>query len=315
MPAGKKVISGQPLSIPADAYNSFIDAAADMRSRHNSNDVNKEPLTGQPTILIRNDSEHDVDRFGILGLGRSLILPENNLDEFQNQVSFSGVLPDTADHKNKFVILTEPVASGEIGRGLITGISLIHIQVDKDDHTHATIRTGITGLFSMKSSDLGLARILWREGGMGSQWAIVAIGGSGGGGGSTVQQFQIISTIFDDVWLCRTLDGETVGNTDIFVAKPYLLRRSPFHLTGQVRFGGISYEYSYQNVHRTAIRFNGVGGSEIQVIIPKIIPGDVIYASKISLNLAAFKKPFGEEPPEWLDDNRDGRAWARRFEQ
>ncbi len=193
MASGKKVIPGQSLNIPAADYNSFIDAANDLKTRQQSTDFNRESLTEQHTVLIRNDTGQIINRFGIVGLGRSLILPENNLDEFQNQISFTGVLPGVA-HENKFAILIEPLEPDELGSGLITGVSLVHVQVDNDDHNHAIVRSGITGLSSMKSSGSGLARILWREGGIGLQWAIVALGGAGGDSGTT-NRFATVSSI------------------------------------------------------------------------------------------------------------------------
>src|SRR5437667_12137603 len=58
------------------------------------------------------------------------------------------------------------------------------------------------------------------------------LGGGEGSGGSAARQYVLISASNPDYFVCRTWDdsGETPrsGGTDIFIAKPFHLRQSPF---------------------------------------------------------------------------------------
>lgn len=112
----------------------------------------------------------------------------------------------------------------------------------------------------------------------------------------------------DYLW-CRTWDAdtETEGDEDVFVAKPWLLRRSPFE--GAVR-EGIEYTYT-GNVSRTARRI-GTSKTEKQAIVDVYAIGDVITAtSPIKGGMGVI---VGEVPLVWLA-RTEGRAWARIFDQ
>lgn len=119
-----------------------------------------------------------------------------------------------------------------------------------------------------------------------------------------VQQFKVVS-VQQDYLVCRTWNGTEQGDSDVFVALPYLLRRTPFD--GAAR-NGISYSYG-DNVSRTA---SLSGEDEAQVMVPSYVAGDVIYAVRnsaggtgVTANAAAV---------QWLDLNVDGRAWAKEAE-
>ena len=116
-----KVQSGQKFEIPAAAYNSFVDAAMDLRRRNayvGQKAQSSPPPTG--TVLVRNDSGVSLNRFSVLGIDAPIIMPTNNENEFKNRIALSCVTPaDT--HTGKFVILAEPLAIGAIGRAYIDG--------------------------------------------------------------------------------------------------------------------------------------------------------------------------------------------------
>jgi len=69
----KKVQTGDPLVVPAQAYNAFVDAAKDFqqRTRH----VGQQATPGYRCagiVLVKNESGEDRDRFDVLGLGERL---------------------------------------------------------------------------------------------------------------------------------------------------------------------------------------------------------------------------------------------------
>lgn len=99
------------------------------------------------------------------------------------------------------------------------------------------------------------------------------------------------------------------------VAKPYLFRRTPFH--GKTRDG---IEYTYTDTTKRIAKKTIPGNpptvtEEKQVIIPKYVKGDVIYAigrvfgPKDEYRLSSTGADIIET--HWLDLNVDGRYWAK----
>lgn len=186
----KKVQRGDPLRIPAETFNTFIDAAKDFRARTQNRGTQPQPEFQQSGIvLVKNGSAEDLSRFEVLGIDRPIILPSENLLSFQNQLAFIGVKPDEAQHSGRFIVLQEPLRAGMIGRGLLSGITPIRLNVLDEDHEWADVEQDETD--SLKTDDAGSAFILWKEppgaGGYGGygygygyygnlRWALVRIG-------------------------------------------------------------------------------------------------------------------------------------------
>ena len=123
--------------------------------------------------------------------------------------------------------------------------------------------------------------------------------------GTEAQQLRITETSGADHVVAETWDGETAGSI-IYVAKPYLLRQTPFD--GETR-NSISYVYTDANT-RTASK---AGESDItEVITTSYQIGDIIYAmSPIAGGLAVTITIDGlPVNPTWLDINVDGRVWS-----
>ncbi len=173
----KKVQSGQPLVIPASAYNAFIDAALDFRQRTAHLGQGAQSSFSQASIvLVRNDSGSNQNRMSVLGVDTPIIDPSANEEEFKNRVALSCVAPAADTHEGKFVVLAEPIASGKIGRAYAAGVCPVKIDVPDEDHEwrYAEIADGVTA--NLKVSMQGSAGILWRVGGTGVQWAVVRLG-------------------------------------------------------------------------------------------------------------------------------------------
>ncbi|MGH9896441.1 MAG: hypothetical protein ACREA0_31480, partial [bacterium] len=63
----RKVKSGDPLNIPASAYNAFVDAAVDLRQRqHNAAGDPQRLRRDNDVILVLNSTGSTVNRFGVL---------------------------------------------------------------------------------------------------------------------------------------------------------------------------------------------------------------------------------------------------------
>lgn len=106
-----------------------------------------------------------------------------------------------------------------------------------------------------------------------------------------------VTAVLDDTLTCTGLDGADVG-TEFVVAKPFRLRKTPFH---NKTIGGRA--YVYQSATNRTVRVGTI--LEAQEIIPLFNLNfdeiHVIDATGIS-GLAGVK---------WIDLNTDGRAWAR----
>lgn len=76
-----------------------------------------------------------------------------------------------------------------------------------------------------------------------------------------------------DYLVCHTWDWTTEGVEDVLIAKPWLLRQTPFD--GQV-YNGVHYAYVLPT-RRTASIF---GDTEEQIIIPPYVVGGVLRADK-----------------------------------
>lgn len=119
----KKVQSGDPLRIPAETFNTFVDTARDFKSRRQSRTRKSQVEFRQTGIVpVKNNSGADRERFDVLGIDRPIFTPNDSLTSFQNQVAFVGVTPTEVDHLGRFVVLMEPVQSGAIGQACISGV-------------------------------------------------------------------------------------------------------------------------------------------------------------------------------------------------
>jgi len=160
--AFKKVRSGDALRIPAETFNTFIDAARDFKARRQSS-TRTPGFDVQQTGIVRvkNASGTDRERFEVLGIDRPLFTPADNLLSFQNQIAFVGVTPIEADHLGRFAVLLEPLRDGMIGQAILSGVTPVRLNVLDEEHDWADIEDGETD--SLKTDTAGSAFILWKE--------------------------------------------------------------------------------------------------------------------------------------------------------
>ena len=134
------------------------------------------------------------------------------------------------------------------------------------------------------------------------------------------QRFRVVA--FNDDYLeCHTWipnlddnDGEE-GTERVFIAKPYLLRQTPFDGESIVYPSKtISYTYANQG-ERTA---TSGGDEEDQVLIPEYFVDDEIIAIRHIIGstgvIADTETPPATTGMEWEDMNTAGRFWARKDE-
>lgn len=155
----RKVKTGDPLNIPAAAYNAFVDAAVDLRQRQHDAVGDPQRLRrDNDVILVLNSTGSTVGRFGVLAITDPIIDPGDALE--LERVAFTGVVP-AAEHAGKFAILLETAAPGAIVRAAMGGVVPVKIGIADPNHEFADVSPGFTD--RLQSEDSGAAQILWVE--------------------------------------------------------------------------------------------------------------------------------------------------------
>lgn len=181
----QKVQPGERLAIPAEAFNTFVDAAIDFKNRQRAIQSQAEPRWPTSTILrIENASGEDRARFDLLGVAAPIIRPDENLGAFQAEPALCGATPRTQCHVGRFAILLEPVSSGRIGRCVVAGVTVARVDVSDESHRTAEIADRRSDALISRAGD-GSATILWKEPGTGVRWAIVRLGDAADAGWTT----------------------------------------------------------------------------------------------------------------------------------
>jgi hypothetical protein len=176
----RRVKAGDPVKIPAPAYNAWCEAAEAFRA---GNQGFLTPTAGDrpdhTRVKVRNDSGDDRARFDVLGISGPLFTPTDNLAEFLRAPKLIGVLPDADTHAGRFVILLEPLPAGKIGWALAAGVVPVTVNMVTADDKFADVTDGQAGYLT--SGAEGAARILWADTGTGQRRAMVLLGAAGGG--------------------------------------------------------------------------------------------------------------------------------------
>ena len=165
--------------------------------------------------------------------------------------------------------------------------------------------------------------------------ALATVTGSQAGSSPNAVPFPVtIVSIQDDYLVCRPLNVESAGD-DIFVAKPWGLRKTPFHGLTMPNQDGTLMSYDYTSTQARTVTDESDSSTEDQVIVPAYVPAQTaaipdpdggadiptaFTGSEITVQRVAFgpTASFTRDGSggtitveiEWEDMNRDGRAWA-----
>jgi hypothetical protein len=171
-----KVTTGQRFKPQANTWNSFIDAAVYVKQRQadlSSQTPNRDTKSG--VVLVRNGTDQDLAQFTVVSLGDLVIKPEDNEQEFRNNLPIFELIMD--EISNPFGILQRPIKKNHCGLAMISGITPVKINVESEEHEFAELDED-----GLKSSDSGSIRILWKESGTdGNKWAVILLGASSAG--------------------------------------------------------------------------------------------------------------------------------------
>jgi len=207
----QKVRKGEPLRIPAETFNTFIDVAQAFRDRQQI--TGSRMQTGnEPAgiVLVRNKSDADQNRLAVMGVSTIIISPTDNLLAFQNRPAFDVVIP-TASHASKFVILIEPIRKDRIGKAMIAGVTPVQLDVQSETDENAGAAAGVTA--TLKTGSTGSAKILWKESGTGTKWGVAQFPVGGAGGSPTTYARISARAGTSAPWLYSAEVVVRVGNT------------------------------------------------------------------------------------------------------
>lgn len=167
--------AGDKLPRDAATYNAFAAAARLARDSGKILSAGEQTGTSRRADILRvkNASGGDLLRCSVLGIDGPIFAPDDDEDAFLREVALSGVEP-TSSHVDNFVILLEPAAEDRVVRACVAGVCAVKVDVTSTAHLYAVAESGETD--NLVSAGSGPARILWRAGGTGVQWAIVLLG-------------------------------------------------------------------------------------------------------------------------------------------
>ena len=167
---------GQKTQFTAAGVNAMADAARAERMRSTSRERSRlMPAELAGTILVRNDTTVDVPRFGVLAVGEPVILPEDNEDDFFTRPCLKGGIPQP--ELPNFVVTLEPIPVGQIGRGMLAGVTPAQVLVfDEDSEFRFATADPSAGVDGLVLAEGGQAEVIWKEPGTGLRRALVRIG-------------------------------------------------------------------------------------------------------------------------------------------
>ena len=184
-----KVRQGEAVSIKAATWNSFLDAADFARRARRLVGAQAVPSGfGGNMVYVRNKCGETIPRFGAVVLADAVIPHDAASEEIECETpAFDGVPADGGEESESeeetekevrpFAVAVEPIADGEIGRALALGVTPAKVEIVHEEDLCAEPVPGSTS-GSMRSTNVGYARIVWKEDGTGEKWCFIRLGAS-----------------------------------------------------------------------------------------------------------------------------------------
>jgi hypothetical protein len=216
----RKVLPGDPLKIPAEAWNALVDLSQDQKNQRHDLLSQTEGSSRQTTLAkVRNQTGVDLDRFSIVALGTPIITPAANLTEFKRQVSFQGIVPGGGTGP-RFGVLLEPLKNNLIGTAAVGGCVITRVSVGTVAYAAAETIDGQNGY--LRSVPHGPASVLWIESSGAVRWAVIRFDDANyeeivlitsnipDGNGyypGVVQKFDVVTKSWGSVFDCKVVDA------------------------------------------------------------------------------------------------------------
>ena len=184
-----KVRQGEAVTIKAATWNSFLDAAEFARRARRLVGAESVPSGfGGNMVYVRNKCGETIPRFGAVVLADAVIPHDAASEDIECETpAFDGVPADGGEESESeeetekevrpFAVAVEPIADGEIGRALALGVTPAKVEIVHEEDLCAEPVPGSTS-GAMRSTNVGYARIVWKEDGTGEKWCFIRLGAS-----------------------------------------------------------------------------------------------------------------------------------------
>lgn len=185
----EKVRQGEAVNIKAATWNSFLDAADFARRARRLVGAEAVPSGfGGNMVYVRNKCGETIPRFGAVVLADAVIPHDAASEDIECETpAFDGVPADGGEESESeeesekevrpFAVAVEPIADGEIGRALALGVTPAKVEIVHEEDLCAEPVPGSTS-GAMRSTNVGYARIVWKEDGTGEKWCFIRLGAS-----------------------------------------------------------------------------------------------------------------------------------------
>ena len=185
----EKVHQGEAVSIKAATWNSFLDAAEFARRTRRLVGAQAVPSGfGGNMVYVRNKCGETIPRFGAVVLADAVIPHDAASEDIECETpAFDGVPAEGGEESESeeesekelrpFAVAVEPIADGEIGRALALGVTPAKVEIVHEEDLCAEPVPGSTS-GAMRSTNVGYARIVWKEDGTGEKWCFIRLGAS-----------------------------------------------------------------------------------------------------------------------------------------
>jgi hypothetical protein len=216
----RKVMPGDPLKIPAEAWNALVDLSQQQKNQQHDLISQAEGTSRQSTLAkVRNQTGVDLDRFSIVALGTPIITPTANLKEFKRQISFQGLVP-SAGTGPRFGVLLEPLKNNLIGTVAVAGCVITRVSVGATAYACAETVNGQNGY--LRSVPHGPSSVLWIESTGAVRWAVIRfddanyeeivfitsnIPDANGYYPGAVQRFDVTTKSWGSIFNCKVVDA------------------------------------------------------------------------------------------------------------
>lgn len=162
---------GDPLKIPAETFNTFIDAAQDFKARTRGFAQKATAQAPQRTIIpVKNLSGADRYRFDVLEISQPLF--DIDSDAGKERPMANGAKP--GGPSAKIAVLLEPARVGEIARACVSGVTVARVKLKETWHKWVDLKKDECEYLESRAEPGG-GYILWSSGQVGTQLVLLKI--------------------------------------------------------------------------------------------------------------------------------------------
>jgi hypothetical protein len=157
----RRARAGERLRISASDWNTLADLAereGRLRGATGASEM-VSAINRQSQILVRNNGEDPVGRFGVLSCGAPIIGPDVNLNEFVNRPALEGHAPLGRAGPRPVLVAQAPIRPGRIGLCAISGVTVAAVRVVDERHRYADTADGDLTLVSTWSGPVRIISI------------------------------------------------------------------------------------------------------------------------------------------------------------